>query len=89
MIYDWYKIINLATFDGLNIPSRELTLELEGIGEKTIRVTKGNLISILYEGIFLSAHLNEKNPFEFEDHAIYVDGDDDIWLGIKAEDQTP
>ncbi len=82
--YDWYKIINIADFEAADIPSRELTLELEGLGQKTILVTKGNLISILYEGIFL-APVNGKNPFEFEEHAVYTDVNGDLWLGILNE----
>lgn len=85
MIYDWYKIVNVSDFEELGLPSQEITLELEGLGEKTILVTKGNAVSILYEGIFLSANFNDKNPFEFEDHAIYVDSNDDLWLGIANE----
>lgn len=83
-IYDWYKILNVAEFGAADIPSRELTLELEGLGLKTIMVTKGNLISILYEGIFLSP-VDGKNPFEFEDHAVYTDSNGDLWLGILNE----
>lgn len=86
MIYDWYKIYNRTDFLALELPSLEVTLELEGIGEKTILLTNANTVSLLYEGIFLTADFNEKNPFEFEDHAIYVDSNDDIFLGIKHED---
>ncbi len=86
MIYEWYKILSLTAFNLAGLVSQELTLELENIGQKTILVTKGNLTSILYEGIFLSANLGDKNPFEFENHAIYVDSNDDLWLGIANED---
>ncbi len=82
MIYDWYKIINRTEFLALGLTSRALDLNLDGIGEKTVIIFSGVGVSLLYDDVFLSAELNEVNPFEFEDHAIYVDSNDDVWLGI-------
>lgn len=79
---NWYNIINRTEFLALGLPSKELTLNLTGLGEKTILVTSGNGVSLLYEGIFLTAELNGNNPFVFENHAIYIDSNHDIWLGI-------
>lgn len=87
MIYDWYRILNVADFEADGVPSRELVLELTALGQKTVVVTKGNFISILYNDIFLTVDLNGQNPFEFEDHAAYVDGSGDLFLGIKAAQQ--
>ncbi len=87
MIYDWYKIINKTEFEASDIESKELTLTLTGKGTKDFLVTKGNYISILVDDIFLSLNLNEKNPFEFEDMAIWLDVDtQDIWVGYLHED---
>lgn len=82
MIYDWYKIINLDEFTALNLVSRSLVLNFDQLGQKTILVTKGELLSILIDGIFLSVNLNGVNPFEFDSHAVYVDANNDIWVGI-------
>jgi hypothetical protein len=49
-------------------------------------VTKGNRISLTYEGIFLTLGMNDDNPFEFEDHAVFIDDNLDVWLGILNED---
>lgn len=84
MIYDWYLIFNKAEFEALELPSKEYTLNLEDIGEKTILVTQGNFVSILYEGVFLPLEMNTKNPFEFDGHAIYVDNNDDVYLGVEV-----
>jgi hypothetical protein len=84
--YDWYKIFNKTEFEALNLVSKVYTLSLEGIGQKDILVTSGISIGMLYEEVFLSLNLNDKNPFEFEDHAIYIDEDDDVFLGIAIED---
>lgn len=86
IVYDWYGIYNLDEFEALELPSLDVELYLEDIGLKSILISKGNLVSILYNGILLSVELNEKNPFEFEDHAVYLDEDNNIWLGIKNVD---
>lgn len=87
MRYDTYKLLNIDDFEAADIPSRELNVELEGVGLKNILVTKAGLIGVLYEGIFLCVDLNGENPFFFEDHAAFVDANRDLWLWIKSEDQ--
>ena len=85
MSFDWYKLTNLDDFEALGLVSQKLTLDLEGLGHKDILVTKANAVSILFDGIFLTIGFNEKNPFEFEGHAVYLDENRDIWLGIENE----
>lgn len=86
MTYDVFKIINLDDFNATGLVSRRVSGLFGELGFKEVLVTKGNMVSILYEGIFLSLNLNDKNPFEFEGHAIFVDPNNDIWLGIANED---
>jgi hypothetical protein len=86
MIYDWYKIANLDEFVATGLYSQELTLDLEGLGQKELLLTNGNAISILYEGVYLSVNFNENNPFEFEDHAVYLDAENNIYLGIGVNE---
>lgn len=87
MTVDWYPIFNYDEFVALGLPSQELTVILEGIGEVDILVTKGNFVSVLYDGIFLPLDLNDRNPFAFEGHAIYKDAvDGTVWLGIEVEE---
>lgn len=83
--YNWYLIFNKTEFEALDLVSKVYRLDLEDIGEKDILVTKGVAIGMTYEGIFLSLELNEKNPFEFEDHAIYINDEDDVFLGVAVE----
>lgn len=85
MQYTWFKIFNRTEFNALGLVSRTYTLNLDGVGEKDILVTKGLALGMLYEGVFLSLELNDKNPFEFDDHAIYVDENDDVFLGVPVE----
>lgn len=86
MIYNWYKVYNLDTFNAEDLVSKELELSFEGLGLKTILITKGNYTSILFDDVFLPISLNDKNPFEFEDRAVYLDANNDIWAGVAVED---
>ncbi len=85
MIFDWYKIINRAEFLATGLVSRELQVVLEGVGVATVLVTVGRHFSLTYDGVMLSLGVTEANPFSFDGHAIYVDDNDDVWLGIEAE----
>ena len=86
MIYDYYKIFNKTEFEALDLVSKTYTLDLEGIGESEILVTKGVELGITYDGVFLSLNMNDENPFEFDDHAIYIDANDDVWLGVNGRE---
>lgn len=85
MEYTWFKIFNKTEFEALGLVSKTYTLNLDGIGQKEILVTKGVAIGMLYEGVFLSLELGDENPFEFEDRAIYLDASNDVYLGIAVE----
>ncbi len=85
MTYDWYKIVNLAEFEALDLVSKEYEFILEGVGLKTVMVVKGRLVGLVYEGVLLSIGVTEDNPFEFEDLAVYLDAAGDIHLGILNE----
>jgi hypothetical protein len=85
MTFDWYKIVNRAEFLATGLVSRELELVLEGVGTKTVMIVVGNLFSLVYEGVLLSIGVTEENPFAFDGYAVYVDANDDVWLGIEVE----
>lgn len=83
--YNTYKIINVDEFEATGLVSKTVEAVLSGIGLKEILVTKGNFVSILYEGVFLSLNANDKNFLEFDNHAIFIDANNDLYLGIKNE----
>jgi hypothetical protein len=85
MTYKWYNIINQDDFIAMGFSSKQLEVDLEDIGVKTVLVTKGVGVSILYDGVFLTVNLNNNNPFEFDSHAVYIDANNDIWLGVGQE----
>lgn len=82
----WYYIFTTTDFPA-DIISRTYTLILDGIGQREILVTRGNLWGITYDDVFLPVELNSKNAFEFEGHAVYIDDDDQVWLGIEVPDE--
>lgn len=83
-MYNWYNIANLTAFLALDIVSQELTLELEGLGQKEILITKGNAVNVLYEGVFLTCQFNDSNPFVFDGMACFIDVDQNLWLGFAV-----
>lgn len=85
MIYDWYKLFNLDDFNATGLTSQTKTVILEGRGQKEVSIFKGIGVSIMYDDVFLTMDLNDKNPFTFENKAVYVDANNDIWLGIELE----
>lgn len=86
MTFTWFQIFNLDEFEALNLVSKVYTLELEGLGEKDFLVTKGNMVSVAYEGVMLSLGLNAENPFAFEGLAIYQDEEtNDVYVGIEID----
>lgn len=83
MDFNWFELFNKAEFLSTGLVSRTLTVILEGIGEKEILITRGNELSILYDGVFLPLNLKEENPYVFDERAIFEDADGVIWLGVK------
>lgn len=85
-MYNWFRIFNKIEFDNTGLVSRTITPNLSGIGTVTILITNGLKTGITYNDVFLSLGLNDENPFEFEDYAIYIDEISDVYLGLPIED---
>lgn len=82
-MYKWFKIFNKTEFVATGLVSRKYTFNLEGIGQKDILATTGGEnIGITYNGKFLIVGLNGNNPYSFEGHAVYLDANNDVFLGI-------
>lgn len=85
MTYNWFQVFNRTEFEATRLASKNFRLFFQGIGEVEILVTRGAYTSILYDGVFLPIEMQDVNPFEFDSHAIYVDLNDDVWLGVPVE----
>lgn len=84
MTFNWYKIINREDFEDSGLVSKELEVLLEGVGVVDVMVTKGRFYSLIYNGVILSLGVTEANPFIFDGYAVYLDANQDMWLGIEA-----
>lgn len=72
----------MTEFLATGLTSKNYEVQLEGIGLENILVTKGNLISVLFLETFLSIDLNDLNPFVFEDKIVWLDPNNDVWVGV-------
>lgn len=84
-MFDWYFLISKTEFEATGLTSFEGTVVLKGQGLKTFLVTKGNLISFLFDDILLPINMNNKNPYRYGTYAVFLDASDDVWLGIYRE----
>lgn len=85
MTFNWFKIFNKTEFLATGLVSRNYKLNMEGVGQKDCLVTLGNLVGLTYEGIFLTL-VEGENPFIFEGHALYIDANNDVSLGIAIDE---
>lgn len=85
-MFDWYKIFLKTDFEALDLVSQNLSVFLDGIGQKEILVTKGNLLGITYEDEFLAVNFEGQNPHQKGNYAVYLDADNYVWLGIEVEE---
>jgi hypothetical protein len=85
MITNWFKVYNLQDFIDTGLVSREIDLDLPTLGLTTVMLTKGIGYGLRYEDYFLPIQLNDKNPYIIDNILIYLDPDDDIWLGLLSE----
>ncbi len=79
---DWYNIFSLPEFLETGLVSRTYTKVLEDLGEKDILVTQGNYTGMTYEDVFLPLQFADANPYERDGFAIYIDENQDVWLGV-------
>lgn len=86
MQFTWFRLFNASEFADLDLVSKEYTVNLAGVGPKTFLVTNGDLLSILYDDVFLSLNMNDQNPFYFEGLAVFINEVDDVFIGIEIDE---
>lgn len=86
MIWDWYRLFNRADFLATGLPSYEVQVELVGIGIRNILITQGIATSITVDDTMLTIDLNDRNPFRYGSRAVFIDENDDVWLGVERAD---
>lgn len=86
MTFDWYKIANLVEFQESGLVSKSVNVTLQGVGAKAFLLTKGNMVSLTVDGVMLSLDVMDENPFVFQERALYLDANDDLWYGILIDE---
>jgi hypothetical protein len=88
MIFDWYMLFSLTEFLETDLVSRSLDVILDGVGEETILITRGNEIGIQYADVFMMINFEDQNPMiaqgDAATYAVYKDQSENIWLGIHT-----
>lgn len=88
MTFDWYNVFSIPEFQAEGLVSKNLLYNLQDIGEEEMIVVSGNLLSLIFRDVILPVQFFDKNPTvrEGEDgtYAVYVDENDDVWLGIEV-----
>jgi hypothetical protein len=88
MIRDWFNIFNLTEFEATGLVSRTYTWVFPGVGQQDVLVTKGNLVGITYDGVYLAVNLNDRNPYARDGYAVFIDDNtNDVWLGIDQPEE--
>ena len=82
--YNFYEIFKESEFSALGVISKTYTLELEGIGLKDVLVTKGNLLGITYEGVYVPLGVGTATNFYQRDGFAILREGDAISLGVEV-----
>jgi hypothetical protein len=85
MIYDWYKLFNMQEFLDTGLTSREIVQVLVGRGRTTVLVSRGNVVSLTYDGAFMPVNMIDINPFVVSPYASFLDSGGDVWIGFEVD----
>lgn len=84
-MFNWFRLFNLDEFLATGLVSKEIDVVLGTFGLKTILITQGVTTSITYDDTLLSIGMNDRNPFRYDQVAVFLDLNRDVWLGIYVE----
>lgn len=85
MTYNWFLIFNMQVFMASELASKQVQLDLRGIGLSTFLISRGNEVSILYlDDIFLPVNFLGQNPYAVPGYAVFIDENHDVWFGFEV-----
>ena len=84
-MWKWYKVYDLNKFDDLSVPDITFSVELQDKGQKTFRLLKGFLYSVIVDGLILTPKLNDRNGFHKGNRSAYIDENNNLWIGYAPE----
>lgn len=83
-MWDWYQLFNITDWLATGLISRNLSIFLEGRGQKSIIITQGNETAIQIDDVFLPFNFADQNPWVSGTYAVFVDESNNAWLGFQA-----
>ncbi|AEG42323.1 hypothetical protein BdPhPhi1402_gp26 [Bdellovibrio phage phi1402] len=87
-LFNWFLIFNRVEFDETELVSRTYSVTLDGIGDKDILVTRGNILSMTYDGVMVGLDTDSpadapfSAPFIFDNVGIMQTTNGDVYLGL-------
>lgn len=84
-MWDWFKLFNLDEFLSEELTSRTLVAVLEGRGTAIILISRGNMVSLTYNDVYLPVNLVGINPYIDSGYGSFIDTDNNVWLGFEVE----
>lgn len=87
MIFDWFPIFDFVDFEATGLVTEKKTVLLEGKGFIEFLISKGNVISVLYDGEFMPIRFDSKDVYYSNGYAVYYDSelDSQVYLGFEVE----
>lgn len=87
MLFNWYLIFNLEELPE-EILSRTYRPNLAGFGIVDILVSRGELLTIYFEGVLLPIGFEGKNPFIGlgQQYAVYQDEEGNVYFGVRIQE---
>jgi len=82
-VWNWFNIFNYDEFIALDIPARDLVVVLQGIGTESILISRGNILSVTFRGVYLPINLLDINPKIEDGYGVFLDESNDVWIGIE------
>lgn len=82
-VYRWFKIFNRDEFLETGLVSRTFRLNLEGRGVEEFLVTRGDYVSIVFDGDIMPVEFANENPYRRGDKAVYVNDSKDVYIGFE------
>lgn len=83
VIYKWFKVYKVSNFTNLEVPALEVEVLLQNYGKKTITICKGQFISVIIDGVFLTPIIGGGYLNRY-DRSAHIDADGYLWIGIKV-----
>lgn len=85
MAWTWYPIKTVADTMKNSVPDEVVELNLDGIGDETVRFIQGVTVGLIFRNFLLFPNMNDRNPFTKNDEVGAMIYEDQYWIGINDD----